>query len=505
MKKIFLLLVLIISLAITNVAAKDDKTITIELPSNQLRNAIAATGYMTIRQVYAFNVLDLPDDNDLYSDEFVIYNQKGKPIIKEYKSGPSTPARYELLDGVTEKDCIFEITDEMRNKEVNGYKVKEILKGYDKIQLIVKKMESKTIDEVYVIDLTKNNSLNTNFLDGLALQMLLSYGNIENHSIKYAVSNTNGKELISISGFIKTINNETTEELEKITISEDTTYKDDIIIELTPEEIDSLHSYDVDANLNNYSRLIIKFSDKEYLDSDYVIDVKSLNKNNLNEIYPYLSYLENKKGWIKTNYYYYIKNSKNETVVECEIIGFLSLIANPMPNVTYNDNLVIDLNDAFKEFLKDEVFEKKDYKQIIIKLKDPEFIEGQKQTYYQNNKEDISFDLTVSKEELEEKGSIYIDKKLLDKNNYTLTSNTKGVTITIKKEYLDTLDSGVHKIIVKALYGETSTSFTIKEKKEKNIINPDTEDKILIIIALIFINLGLVSIINKNKGSKYTV
>ena len=136
-------------------------------------------------------------------------------------------------------------------------------------------------------------------------------------------------------------------------------------------------------------------------------------------------------------------------------------------------------------------------KKIVIMVKNPEFLEGQNQTFYKNNKDDISFVLTIDKDELDEGGSVYIDGNLVDKNNYVLDSNVKGVTLTLKKEYLDTLDKGNHEIKVKALYGEVLSAF----KVEKNILNPETGNKITIMFILMFICIESI-IIYKRKMKK---
>ena len=171
--------------------------------------------------------------------------------------------------------------------------------------------------------------------------------------------------------------------------------------------------------------------------------------------------------------------------MEARMFDYEFSIPYPAPDTTYKDNII---------FVNKENEEGKEYT-IIIKLKNPEFIEGNNQIYHQNNPNDMTFVMSIEKEELDTNGSIYIDGKLLDKNNYVLDSNENGVSISLKKDYVAELDYGVHEIKVRALYGEVISTFT----KKQNIINPETGNKILTIFMLMIISSGLVIIFNKKK------
>ena len=149
LKQIFLIIVLIISITTTTVIAKGGKTITIELPSQGIDNIWDYYSQLTIRQFVAIQTLGslLEFDSDL------IFNQNGKPIIRYNESGP---IYYELLEGVTEEDCIFDIPNEMLT--AMDYNFPNIFEGYDKIKLEVKEIEHKAIDdEIYIIDISNNN------------------------------------------------------------------------------------------------------------------------------------------------------------------------------------------------------------------------------------------------------------------------------------------------------------------------------------------------------------
>ena len=492
---IFFILIMMITFSIANVKAESDKTIIVELPSNEFDDTFYVFGNMSIRQLMTTGFIGQ------YEDEEFLYNQQGKPINKIYKNNNNSSFHYELLDGVTKEDCIYEIKDAMTilnsntssDSEIMKSFFKKILDGYDKIQVVVKEFPPpKKIDEIYVIDLTKNNSYDITFFDSFLLSEVLEENYLDKMGYEFIISNNNHKKICTINMDIFE-----GEPVIKTTIPEDVTDEDDIIIELTDEDKNYLRS-NSSIDFDNYSRIIIRTGNKQYLDSDYVIDVNDINFENFSDYSPILFSMYTRFNNFYFDFFYRINDNNDKTILKIEYAFLEFLVAEPTENATYKDNIIIDIDDELNETLQNSLFGERDknYKQIILKLKEPEFFEGQSQTLYKNNKDDMSFALTINKDELDESGTIYIDGNLVDKNNYVLSSNVKGVTLTLKKEYVDNLDSGTHEIKVKVLYGDALSLFKIEEK----IINPETGSKILSCLILMFISLILLTIFYKKKN-----
>lgn len=73
--------------------------------------------------------------------------------------------------------------------------------------------------------------------------------------------------------------------------------------------------------------------------------------------------------------------------------------------------------------------------------------------------------LTVKTDgDLEKLEGIYVDNEILDESNYTLTEGS--TIVTLKNEYLKTLEVGEYTLKVKYLDGEIETKFTITEEVE---------------------------------------
>ena len=160
-----------------------------------------------------------------------------------------------------------------------------------------------------------------------------------------------------------------------VTIPDGVTEEDDIIIELTDEILTDLRRERMNPyNSENYSQIVIKFSNKEYLPSDYVVDVKSLENNNDDLAYKIelIKFFAERKDYLKFDNYLYFKNSENKIIMEARMFDYEFSIPYPAPDTTYKDNIII---------VNKENEEGKEYT-IIIKLKNPEFIEGNNQIYH---------------------------------------------------------------------------------------------------------------------------
>ena len=125
-----------------------------------------------------------------------------------------------------------------------------------------------------------------------------------------------------------------------------------------------------------------------------------------------------------------------------------------------------------------------------------EIIEGKDQTF--ENK-DIVIKCNGPINDLQ---SIKDGKNIIDSSNYTVE---EGSTIlTLKKEYLSTLSSGVHNITFVYSDGSATTTLTIKEKTSntEKLVNPKTGDNIMLYISMLglsIIGLSSIGIYTKKK------
>lgn len=142
-------------------------------------------------------------------------------------------------------------------------------------------------------------------------------------------------------------------------------------------------------------------------------------------------------------------------------------------------------------------------------------LDGDGQKFYKDNPEELSFRFKMWYLLFYRYGNVYVDGNLVDKTNYTFK---RGSTIvTLKEEYLQTLDNGEHTLKIalgkNKIFGEANATFSVAEssitENEKNneanatsSISPKTGDGIKYFIALAGVSIiSLVStvIIKKNK------
>ena len=112
------------------------------------------------------------------------------------------------------------------------------------------------------------------------------------------------------------------------------------------------------------------------------------------------------------------------------------------------------------------------------------------QTFY--NKSDKT--LTIMIDALFEKFvDVYVDDKKVDEKYYTAKAGS--TVITFNEEFMKSLDSGEHKILVNFTDGEASTSLFVE-----NTSNPNTGDNVIIYVGTVLIaiaGLGAVIVLNK--------
>ncbi len=487
MKKYLIAFLILIIFLGTNVYAANDKTMVIELPSNKVDVQYLLRS-ITVRDHDFF-------DRELKVTDDIIYNQSNKPIIKEdaeYTYGnidSSIPAdvlmkpmmssvSYTLLDGVTEEDCIFDITDEIRNKSDYNRKLYD---GYNKVKLVVKEIDYPAITDPYVIDLVKlkNKELyDMSYLDYYSL--LLTAFNGESSSLKISelvpIKNGEDRVLAVMELFIGA--NLTRGDL-SITVSEDVTEEDDVIYVLTDrDKVNISKVYGI--FLDDYSRIILKFSDKTYSNNDdYIIDLKTVDSENYDQIGSLLFFIINSTDGIGTFEDDIAIRFYNESYKKLFELKEDSLSL--AENVTYEDNVIVELDDNIKERYFNNLTGR-----LLFKVADPEFIEGKNQEYTLDAEEPLSFKLNIPYEKFTDGGKLYINNELVDPSNYTVENNM--TTIVLKPEYVDTLALGNYEIRVEVLDGQVSTTFNLVENELpmdfEEDMNPQTFDGICIYLSV---------------------
>ncbi|MGN1012897.1 MAG: ubiquitin-like protein [Clostridia bacterium] len=137
------------------------------------------------------------------------------------------------------------------------------------------------------------------------------------------------------------------------------------------------------------------------------------------------------------------------------------------------------------------------YKKIVYNV-----IEGANQTYTLSKSKELRIKINADYTLFDNK--VYIDGKLVDKDNYT--SESGSTIITLKQSYLETLNVGEHKLKVAFKDGaEVETKFEVAkapvvETNTEITLNPKTFDNITIYIAIAVMSatgLGMTAVVRK--------
>lgn len=140
------------------------------------------------------------------------------------------------------------------------------------------------------------------------------------------------------------------------------------------------------------------------------------------------------------------------------------------------------------------------YKKIVYNV-----IEGANQTYTLSKIKELRIKINADYTLFDNK--VYIDEKLVDKDNYT--SESGSTIITLKQSYLETLNVGEHKIKVAFKDGaEVETKFEVTkapvvETNAEITSNPKTFDSITIYIAIAVMSvagLATTAVVRKRKA-----
>ncbi len=136
-------------------------------------------------------------------------------------------------------------------------------------------------------------------------------------------------------------------------------------------------------------------------------------------------------------------------------------------------------------------------------------IEGKAQEFDFSKDSTLTFRIDADYSLFKDGGKVYMDGKLVDKKYYT---TREGSTIVeFKKEFVDTLSNGAHKLVLEFTDGGTAeTTFTVKNNPKtlgkvtganeevddnNNVNNPKTGDNLLVNVVIAIVSaLGLVGL-----------
>lgn len=464
MKKILFSLLIIFSsfLMITVVHAdENDKLLIIELPSNEIS---VLNTELTVRDMLIMSYIS--NGNVLGNNNSVISNQNGKEIIRKIGNG-NNMIQYELLDNVTEEDCIIEITDAYREYAIQ-YFGEDVYGEYNKIQLKVTNIEAIELNGNVTVDLSIHNKIyDMKMSEYIALFMIANGGISENMREIVTLNSSTKEKLITFTmDLLAPADPSIDPEVTKITtvVSNEVTKDDDIIINLTTgykNRMKNIYSINVD----DYSKLILKISDFDYSDQNdaYVIDYTNLAKENAMNYLTVLDYFTN-----------YSKLERTVIVLDAnnrELISFFAGANNVdmfemkvSDDLTYADNIYKPINDYYKQMFQSSFGIT--LNQVNIKFANPEFIEGKDKTFASNEK--VIFRLNIDYNKFLQEGKLYIDNNLVDRKNYEISEGS--TIITLNQDYANSLSNSNHVIRAVVNDGDVDTTFSVK-----SIINvPDT-------------------------------
>ena len=141
------------------------------------------------------------------------------------------------------------------------------------------------------------------------------------------------------------------------------------------------------------------------------------------------------------------------------------------------------------------------------------FIEGNDQEFNISKDSDMRFKVNMEYEDFIDGGKIFIDNKEIDCNCYVVSEGS--TVITFKDECTKDFKTGKHEIVAMLKDGNSArTDFTIKKDLMdiiddipivREIINPETSDKIFLVIILLFGSWLLFNYSKANKTNKYRI
>lgn len=386
--------------------------------------------------------------------------------------------KFSLTEGSTEEECIFAIPEAIKNDLYNvGYYVPSRLLNYDYVKVEFKEYDNEYFDGKLVVDFSNFSSILEN--NYVAMEMI---------SNNISAFNPNGW-----TDTFRSLDNKllVTYRDNQFTVSDGVTSADDIIYNITQEDVSQLNYYLGIDNADQYSRLVLKVSGAEYNNaSDLVLDFTNstiagtsvTNRYRFSNVWHYL-YQKGVAG-IDSRYCDLLyDNKKILTII------FDETYLMPNSDLTYQDNITFDLDEVdpsgyFNGTIN--AFYGHSLDELIFVFKQPEFIKGANQEFNTSNGDILSFRLNIPLDKFQESGAVYIDDELVDPSNYLVSEGS--TIITFKDSFVKTLGNNNHEINVVVSDGEAVTSFSLSNGNNTTVLNPITLDKISIYLLMFFMS-----------------
>ena len=169
----------------------------------------------------------------------------------------------------------------------------------------------------------------------------------------------------------------------------------------------------------------------------------------------------------------------------------------PKPGYEFADNVTLKVNGSTNNY---ELSDWNHAGQLMFYAKikstendnDSKVLDGANQTYSTNSTDKLTFRFDIPFNEFKESGKVYMDGKLVDPKNYTISDGS--TIVTFNPSYTSNLTNGNHTIRVTSNNNDISTDFKV-------ISNPKTGDNILTYVFLIITSItGLIITTKKTKN-----
>lgn len=469
MKKVFkkigiLVLVMIIGLSFfykpSAVKAKEDRTYVIDIPSTQVDYESFYAHYQHYSEYLMSSLIWslYEDDNNNHT----LLNEDGKSVLVAVNDDMYEPEYYQLYEGATEEDCIYSITDEMRGLFIEYFDY-DPFEQYTKVQLVLTEFDVVEDSDTVYLDLGYDNLLDAPGSTYNGMEIIVSdHFSYLGHVSSYDFYNHDGKLLMRLYWSDRSL------ELGNVSS------EDDIEYTLTDEDREAF-AQEAGMNLDGYDKIVLKFGNQEYASSYYVLDCTDFDySHDDNKFWEIIDFFEDKELIPRYSYLerYYDTDGSGlfEIVNDSKIHLFKDL--------GYDDTITVDISEDedFLDYLSDK-HSIQGINKIVIKFKNPEFIEGQNQEYSPSKDEELSFRLNIPFDKFQESGVVYLDGEVVDPKNYVASEGS--TIITFKKDFVSGLDAGNHTVRATVTDGEATTSFRIVED------SPATGDSVLLYLLLL--------------------
>lgn len=212
---------------------------------------------------------------------------------------------------------------------------------------------------------------------------------------------------------------------------------------------------------------------------------------NVYDVFKITTKVNGNGGTIKSSKTKVVENSKEKiTMMFIADKGYM------LDKVLVNDvEMQVDNNELKFVINKDTKVEAT-FKKIIYNI-----IEGENQVYKISKDNELRIRIDADYNLFN--NILYIDENLVDKNNYT--SESGSTLITLKHDYIETLDIGSHTI--KAIFKddiEVETNFTLEREEKISAENKKKSDSnIIIYILIVFVLIiGVITLVFIQKSKK---